>query len=446
MRNACVAGIGLMAVTLLVTACWGNAPEKTLGATVPVREGGKSSVSSGAEPPVLGDGLKVAEADLLTTSALTQAHMEFALDLHARLGGQDSGNLFFSPYSLSSALAMTSAGARGGTARQMASVLRLPVGEGPVVHASLGRQAATLQGRQVPGQVELNIANSLWPDRTFEMREEFAAICRSFYGSEIEPQDFRHSADAARLVINEWVEGRTRSRIRDLIAPGMVDSSTALVLVNAIYFKGKWAMPFASGETREGPFTLAGGEKVTVPFMNQTATFRHGDFDDFQLLEMPYSGRGLSMVVLLPKSADELPALESRLSPSALAEWTSVARTRKVQVGFPRFRLEWGEKMKKTLMEMGMPVAFGEGGVADFSGMSEKEGLVISEVVHKAFVEVTEEGTEAAAATGVTMVRTTAIDAMPPRFVADRPFVFLIRDVSTGTVLFMGRLANPKAK
>jgi len=362
----------------------------------------------------------------------------FAFDLYARLKGAE-GNLFLSPYSISTALAMTSAGARGETADQMAKVLCLPA-SGEAVHGAYGALQNDLNAAGEGGAFELAVANRLWGQKGYRFLPEFLKLLEADYGAGIETLDFAKETEAARKTINAWVEKQTRDKIKDLLKPGILNEMTRLVLTNAIYFKGKWASEFDKKLTRDEDFFLTPEKKVAAPLMHQTAEFGYFDGGEFQALELPYRGDRLAMVVLLPKAKDGLAALEASLSADKVAGWVGKVRRRKVQVALPRFKTTAEFSLKDTLVAMGMTAAFG--GDADFSGMTGAKDLFISAVVHKAFVDVNEEGTEAAAATGVVMERKSKPEP-PPVFRADHPFLFLIRDTRSGAILFLGRILDP---
>jgi len=391
-------------------------------------------------------GACVAETDLKDAAPIVAGNTRFALDLYDRLrGGQ--GNLFFSPYSISTALAMTSSGARGETAQQMAGVLQFNL-PADLLHPAFHALIDHVNGKGTPGAsrpYQLDTANALWGDQGDTFLPEFLELTRSNYGAGLRQVDFRHASEAARKTINAWVEEQTRDKIRDLLAPGVITSATSLVLTNAVYFKGDWAHPFAAAMTDEKAlFHAPGGHDVTLPMMRQTRGFAYHDGGTFQLLEMPYAGEALGMVVLLPKEADGLPALEPSLTATHLSTWVAKASMAQVEVAFPRFRLTEPLRLAEVLRGMGMALAF-DAARADFSGMNGRHDLSISEVVHKAFVDVNEKGTEAAAATGVVMARAAVMRRPKPvSFRADHPFVFLIRDRATGAVLFLGRLVEPK--
>jgi serpin B len=369
------------------------------------------------------------------TTAVVEGNTYFALQLYDRLRLRE-GNVFFSPFSLSTALAMTSAGARGETLAQMEHTLHLP--EQDTLHPALGRLID--QESTISSGVQLNVANALFRQKGMELSAEFLRKARLHYGASVPEADFRSDCEKARAAINAWVEQQTRQRIRDLLKPGIVSGDTRLVLVNAIYFKGNWATQFAKSATAEGPFYLADGRSVQVPLMSQTGTFRHRQEGGIHVLEMPYTGNDLSMVVVLPATAEGLGELEAKLATADLAGWLKNLREEKVKVILPRFKLTWEASLKVTLSEMGMALPFTAG--ADFSSINDgREPLSLKAVVHKAFVEVNEEGTEAAAATGA-VARTLSLPVIPT-FRADHPFVFLIRDRRNGSILFMGRYCVP---
>lgn len=372
---------------------------------------------------------------------LAAGNTAFAVDLYHQLRSIE-GNLFFSPYSISTALAMTYAGARGNTEAQMARVLHFDLDHltQEALHsafAALEEHMAQIQGK---GDVALHVANSLWPQAGYAFLAAFIDLCRRCYGVTITSVDYAADTEGARQQINAWVEEKTRDKIKELLKPPHVTPWTTLILVNAIYFKGNWAKQFDKKETDDGAFYLATGDPVSVPMMSQKARFGYQETEDLQVLELPYAGGDLSMLVLLPQARDGLPALETALTAENLALWTQYLERVTVQVALPRFKLSGEFDLGETLQAMGMVDAFG---AADFSGMTGQRDLFISEVVHKAFVEVNEEGTEAAAATAVLMKR--SIPPPTPVFRADHPFLFLIRENNTGSVLFLGRVADPSA-
>ncbi len=373
---------------------------------------------------------------------IIEGNNKFALGLYRVLQGRQ-GNLFLSPYSISTALAMTYAGACGTTQEQMAKTLQFPTPtlNNEQFHNAFGAIIGQLNEAGEKGGYELVVANALWGQKDYKFLQEFLTLVKENYEGDLKQVDFATQAEAVRKTINDWVESKTREKIKELIKPGVLDSMTRLVLTNAIYFKGKWASQFKPERTQDAQFTVLGGEKVNVPMMNQTSGFGYMETDTVQVLAMPYVNNELSMVILLPKKLDGVDEMEKGLTSDAIAGWLAKLRKREVQVYLPRFKLTSEFELAQVLGGMGMPDAFSS--KADFSGMTGNKDLFISAVVHKAYVDVNEEGTEAAAATGVAM-KLTSVGLPPPVFRADHPFVFLIRDDQTGSILFMGRMANPK--
>jgi serpin B len=375
------------------------------------------------------------------TKAVVAGNTQFALDLYGKLRGKE-GNLFYSPLSISTALAMASGGARGRTLEQMAATLHLP--DQKELHPALGALLAKINGRRGRKRgYELHTANALWGQQGYPFLKEFLRLNKDHYGAGLRHVDFRESPDQARKTINRWVEKQTNDKIRDLLQPGTIKPLTRVVLTNAVYFKGDWACQFKKDRTQEWPFTLAGGSTVKTPLMRQQARFRYHDGGSLQVLEMPYVGKELNMVVLLPKKVDGLPALEKDLTAAKLAGWIKAVKDTEVIVTLPRFKMTQAYGLNEVLASLGMTDAF-NARKADFSGIDGRKDLLISVVVHKAFVDVNEKGTEAAAATGVVADQASAEIQVIPEFKADHPFVFLIRDRRSDSILFLGRLANPK--
>ncbi|MGO8752506.1 MAG: serpin family protein [Thermoguttaceae bacterium] len=280
----------------------------------------------------------------------------------------------------------------------------------------------------------------------YEFLPEFLQTTHNYYGAELGIVDFVRNTEAARQEINQWVEKQTEDKIKDLLAPGVLDPQTRLVLTNAIYFKGNWKEKFGKNATEDAPFHLSADKEVTVPMMHQAERFGYRATDALQVLEMSYAEGELSIIVLLPKEIEGLIQLEKKLTQANVQEWTKGLRWQEVIVYVPKFTMTSQFSLKDTLQTMGMTRAFGQN--ADFSRMSRGEGPYISAVVHKAFVDMNEEGTEAAAATAVVETKKEALmkeePETPPVFRADHPFLFLIRENQTGGILFMGRVMNPK--
>ncbi len=371
---------------------------------------------------------------------IAQSQTAFALDLYAQLR-TDEGNLFFSPHSIATALAMTWAGARGETAAQMAKTLRFPADLADI-HAAHAALATRLKDAQREGKVALHVANALWPQKDYAFRKEYLQQLERNYSAPAKPVDYRQAAEAARAAINAWVEQQTRDRIKNLIPPGSLDALTRMVLVNAVWFKADWAHPFDAKRTEKAPFHVAPDRKTDVSMMRQTEHFRYAETAGAQVLELPYAGDKLSMLVILPETGQTLSEIEDGLDADTLRAWTRTLRRREVDVHLPKFAMTWGTRsLADALKALGMTDAF-QHGAADFSGMDGSRELFVNDVLHKAFVEVDEKGTEAAAATGV-VVGITSVPPPPAVFRADRPFLFLIRERQTGAILFMGRLTRP---
>lgn len=476
---------------------------------------------------------------------MADASNAFAFDLYAKLAAdkrQEGKNLFFSPYSITTALDMVTEGARAETAEQMGAVLRYPAGwrragddakarpwdEAPV-HAAVESLTRRFAEQPVPAELaaqidaaraehkaelavaekmrasrsqdydaylaqmakakkvaekfdalvakmpgyELSIANALWGERTFAFVPEYMTSLSSHYGAALNPVDFIHNPDGVRLEINEWIAKKTKDRIKDMLKPPAVTSTTRLILANAIYFYGTWQVPFEAQHTKAENF-LTGEGKSAVPMMNKqrmehvqyaayngdgtlfaTPDMVHGgtkpeecypDQKGFLVAELPYKGDGLVMTIFAPQSPDGLPALEKMLTAENVREWVSRLVPRKTNVALPKFKFKTTYNLNQPLAELGMPRAFAPDS-AQFEGISAQGGLYIGFVQHDAYVDVNEKGTEAAAATVIGMLATGAPpSAWPfvPNFRADRPFVFLIRDRVTETILFVGRVTKPE--
>jgi serpin B len=366
----------------------------------------------------------------------------FAAALYGQLRNQGD-NLFFSPASISTALAMTYAGARGETASEMASTLhfKLPPAR---LHPAMGALLADLNATH--NGYELHAANALWAQRDYRILDDFLKLNKADYGAGFNQVDFKGATEAARSTINRWVEQKTNDKIKDLLQPGVLNSETKLVLTNAIYFKGDWQTPFEIEATKVEDFHLSSAQSVKAPLMHGTGAYNYLKAESLQALELPYKSGELSLVVFLPNEVNGLPALEQSMTAPNLKQWlTGLRPMRKVILTIPKFKLTRQFKLQETLGAMGMPKAF-KASVADFSGMTGNRELCISAVIHKAFIDLDEQGTEAAAATAVVMQRAMmpAPDPTPPPvFRADHPFIFLIRDNRSGSILFMGRVTDP---
>ncbi len=380
-------------------------------------------------------------------AVLVRGNSQLAADLFGKLAAASQGNVFFSPHSISMALAMTYPGARAQTASQMRTVLRFTLPDS-TLHSAFNALDLSLQKVSTDdGKVQLDVANAVWGQQGHAFVPAYLDLLSQDYGAALYLLDFASAPEASRSTINAWVAARTKDKIKDLLPPGVVSELTRLVLTNAVYFYGRWLRTFDRALTREGDFTTGSGSVVQVPMMSLDVS---GDLKlpyaeevgEYQALELPYTGGRLAMLVLLPaesryetfeRSLDgtRLMAISNALSDAPLAE-----------VQLPRFEFTSDSiSLRPFLTALGMVDAFAPG-VADFSGIDGTRDLFVQDVVHKAFVSVDESGTEAGAATGV-VIGTTAAPLPRKRFVVDRPFVFLIRDRLTGAILFMGRTTDP---
>jgi serpin B len=391
--------------------------------------------------PVLAEESREQEA-----SAAVQGNTAFALELYAKIAGGND-NICFSPHSLSTALAMTMAGARSETEASFARVLHLD----PKTAASECAALARKLREQQAGGPELRIANALWGQQGSRFREASVELVRRQFAANFATLDFAKSREAA-TEINGWAAKETADRILDLISETDLNADTRLVLANAIFFKGAWATQFTKTATRAGEFSLSNGEKKLTPFMNldlKNALYRDFEKDEVQVLKLPYAKGSLQFCVLLPKGPQGRPsdpgeswlaALEKKLTPEALERWTNFGPCKcqhVVSVSLPKLKLTWENRELATVLQgLGLELS------GDFSGMLPEKNLAISKVLQKTFLEVNEEGTEAAAATAV--VSTGGGESNHWRFLADHPFLFVIRDDKTGSVLFMGRVTEPR--
>jgi serpin B len=376
------------------------------------------------------------------TESLVQGNTAFALDLYGQLK-TSPGNLFFSPYSISTALAMTYAGARGETEKQMGRVFHFDKDQRQV-HSAFGALQRQLGEAGNQKGIELSIANALWAQKGHPFLPSFLQTGQGEYQANIAQADFKTGADAVRGEINRWVAQKTKDKIQEILPPRSLDEATRLVLANAIYFKGTWAKQYDKAGTYPHPFHLSAAHQADVPLMHHFDSVRYMENSDFQAVELPYSSGGLAMVILLPRQVDGCGGLENRLAPALLSGTLSQMKEQKVEIFLPRFKLESSFKLNDALALMGMSDAF-VWPKADFSGMDGTRDLYISHVFHKAWGEVNEEGTEAAAATVVVHALGTGArrPAPSPVFRADHPFIFFIRDTRSGSLLFLGRLADP---
>ncbi|RMZ48762.1 serpin family protein [Candidatus Marinimicrobia bacterium PRS2] len=375
----------------------------------------------------------------LDSREIIEANNRFAINLYSQYKSEE-GNIFFSPFSISTAMAMVYEGAEGKTAKEIKSVFGFPKYDN-----SRRNQYSNLLSEinKKDKEYALKTANALWAQQDFQFLDEYLTTVEKYYGGKTTNLDFKNEPDSSRLIINNWVEDKTNNKIKDLFPKGSIHSLTRLVLTNAIYFKAKWLIQFDADKTSDENFRVNPDKSIKVPMMqptSQKSTFNYTQNKDLQILEMPYAGEDLSMLILLPLD-DDIEVLENSFTIEKLTEWKKSLRKRRVKIYIPKFKFETKYFMKNTLINLGMPTAFTDS--ADFSGMTGTKDLKIDKVIHQAFIEVNEEGTEAAAATGIGMMMLTSLPPPTPIFKADHPFIFIIQQKDTGNILFMGRVSNP---
>ncbi|CAI5780094.1 SERPIN domain-containing protein [Podarcis lilfordi] len=392
--------------------------------------------------------------------SLSVANGSFLLDLYKKLIQSSEGNIFFSPWSITSVLAMVHMGARGRTASQMAEVLRFNASseesERPSQEPGLSKdETINSQFQELISKINqpnntylLKTANRVYGEKTFDFNSEYLQLTKKYYHAELQPVDFLNAAEQVRDQINVWVEKQTDNKIKNLLPKDSVGAQTALVIVNAIYFKGKWEKRFEKANTTEKPFRLSKTQSkpVQMMFLKGTLPTFYIDILRVRILELPYENNDVSMFIMLPDDIEDestgLEMLEKELTYERLSIWTSsdMMQKRKVELHLPRIKLEESFDLKSTLSSMGMKDAFIPG-QANFLGMSKKGDLALSEVYHKSFVEINEEGTEAAAASAATIVIRSS--QKPIKFEANHPFIFFIKHKATKTTLFLGRFSSP---
>ena len=368
---------------------------------------------------------------------VVNANNKFAFDLYSQLDKSENGNLFYSPYSISAALAMTYEGAEGKTAEEMKSVFHFP--ENNILRPNFAAIYNDINNGAE--DYELRTGNALWVQQDFPFLTDYTSRVEKYFGGKAANLDFGKETEKSRQTINSFIGEQTNNKIKDLIPTGFLNAMTRLVLTNAIYFKGTWQWEFDTSDTRDSEFKITPTNIVKTPMMNMDpdkVSFNYADTGDLQILELPYKGDEISMLVLLP--SENLDAIENTLTAEKLNEYKSKMKETKLDsISLPKFEFDTKYFMNDVLSALGMPTAFSES--ADFSGMTGKKDLFISFVIHQAYVKVDEKGTEAAAATAVGMELT----AVMPRnvFRADHPFIFLIQDEGTGNILFFGRMVDP---
>ncbi len=386
------------------------------------------------------------------TATFASASNGFGFAIYEEARGDVEGNFAVSPASITLAFDMVFAGARGETALQMAQVMGIG-GPANELHDAAGRVLARWNDPEREAY-ELRVVNRLFGEQTFRFEQDYLTLTRTTYAAPFEAVDFQNDPNTQRERINGWVAEQTEDRITDLLPPPAIDDTTRLVLVNAVYFLGNWAEQFDPEDTADGPFTLADGTRVEVPLMQQITSLKHGRVDGVTVVELPYrSEEGASqddqlvMTLIIPDEPSGLGAIEEQLSNRAFTRWTSAARPGEVRIVMPRFEMKAKVTLSDHLKSMGMQLAFDEN-AADFTGMGRPPEpgmrLYISEAFHQAFVKVDEVGTEAAAATAVVMALGGGPPPEPVEVRADRPFLFAIREPSSGAILFMGRVVDPR--
>ena len=417
-RRRFLAGVGFAALSGLLISCGGSA-----GAVAEARSGKPRQRDPQASPE--------------DVRAYAAGHNAFGLALYSQLRGA-SGNLFFSPYSIAQALTMASAGARGNTAQQMTRTLHSAFPQ-ERLHPAANALDLALSGRGAGQEgFRLEIANSVWGQRDYTFRPEFLDLLATNYDAGLRLLDFKAAPDSARATINATIAQQTQDKIKDLLPPGSVDDMTRMVLANAIYFNARWVAPFPKENTADRPFHLDDGGTITVPLMRLRKVLRYTEGQGYQAVALPYKG-GVSMIVLLP-SAGGLTAFEQQLSAERLQGILGELKESDLILTLPKFAYQSDSvSLRQALTQLGLADAFIPD-TADFSGMDGSRNLYLKDAYHKAMVRVDEDGTEAAAATGLVMEAVSA----PPTMTVDRPFVFAIRDDETGALLFIGRVVNPK--
>lgn len=367
---------------------------------------------------------------------IVQANQQFALDFYKQISANEKGNIFFSPISLSAAMSMAFAGAKGETQNQISSVFHFPSNR-KKFHAQQGELLKQINPKN--DSIQLNIVNTLWAEKTYPFKKAYNKLIKQSYSASIQPVDFINKYEDGRLLINDDIFKSTSEKIKDLLPAGSVNPLTKLVLTNAIYFKANWKTKFVRNKSIDAIFYITPQEKVKCSMMSVKGSFRYTEDANAQAVELPYSGGNYSIVVILPTANQTIEEYSKGLSFSSLDNLLKGLLKQEVNVSIPKFKLSSGYQLKQVLSDMGMPLPFTD--KADFSGMTSKNDLKITDVFHKAFIEVNEEGTEASAATAVVIGLKSA--GNEKYFIANRPFLFLIKDNSSGSILFMGRMVNP---
>jgi serpin B len=374
---------------------------------------------------------------LIGLNNITEANNQFSFKLFSELNNIKNKNIFYSPYSIFTALAIAYEGAKGKTADEMQSIFRFPLDNDTRRNEFL---KIINEINKDDKKYQLNVANALWAEQDYNFLEEYFKIIEEYYRANVTNMDFKNEPEDSRKIINNWIENKTNDKIKDLIPPGYIDPLTRLVITNAIYFKGKWKIQFDPNKTSEQDFYIDPNKSVEVPMMYLKDRFNYTRTKDFQILELPYEDSELSMLILLPNE-NNLNLIEESINSQNLSAWQKNLTETKIEIYIPKFKFETRYFLCETLKNMGIQSAFNPY-LANFSGIDGTNNLYIGSVIHQAFVEVNEEGTEAAAATAVIVV-TMGGGEYTPIFLANHPFIFLIQDRSSGNILFLGRVNDP---
>lgn len=429
-------GLAALFAVSMMTACGGNDNgDKTPDINTP-GEVAKSSLARELAPAVSASDAK----------ELAEDNRDFAFDLYQEVSKTQSGNLFFSPHSISIALAMTYGGAKGDTASEMADALEFGLGQDKLHPAfnqldlELAKRKDAKIGENGGHPFELSVVNATWGQKDYSFKDSYLDLLAVHYGAAMHLLDFQTQAEPSRKKINQWVEDSTNNRIKELLPQGIIQPTTRLVLTNAIFFKAGWLHKFEKELTTKAAFTLLDGTTVQADMMAIDAELSYAKVDNHQIIELPYVGNQVSMIVILPEE-DGFESFDDELDGDKVGEYIAALKSGSGKLKLPKFSFESDLSLNEPLKELGMKKAFT--GDADFSGMDGTQNLSISAVLHKSFVAVDEEGTEAAAATAVIMGETASpVDEVFEMHV-DRPFVFVILDKPTGAILFVGRVVNP---
>jgi len=370
-------------------------------------------------------------------TAMIKNNNLFAFELYQRIRSEKT-NTFFSPYSISAALAMTYAGARGESEKQISKVLHFETNQ-KHFHPAYKALLDYISGLNQKDSIEISTANSMWAQKNYPFRDEYFKLVTGNYDAGLQNIDFRNDTENARKTINKWVEDKTKNKIQNLLVPGILTDLTRLVLVNAIYFYGSWDKAFDVKSTKKFDFFIDDANKVQADFMFKEDQYRFAENEQYKVVEIPYAGKTLSMLVVLPNSPNNIDGLEKQLDKNSYDHWLSMLTERRIKLYLPKFKTTSEFDLSDALKKMGMPHPFSMD--ADLSGMTGKMDLMIDKVIHKAFVDVSEKGTEAAAATAV-VIRAKSMFNMP-EFFANRPFIFIIKENKYNNILFMGRINDP---